>query len=202
MPTDRAAWSDGVLNGLTKKIMEAALDAERTDHLGYERGDPAGRGSGNSRNDTLPKRVLTDAGDVDLDIPRDRNATFNPKLVSKGERRLSQFNELICGLIAKGMSVRDVQDHMAEIYGVDISPSWYPRSPTRYCPSCAPGRRVPSMPCIQSSPAVHDISRHHSRWRESCVATVLSAVDLLDLLEEEGLEQEGGTCQMLIAAKG
>ncbi len=113
---------NGVLRSLTKKIMEAALDAERTDHLGYERGDPAGRGSGNSRNGTTPKRVLTDAGDVDLDIPRDRNGTFEPKLVPKGEPRLSQFNELICGLIAKGMSVRDVQDHMAQIYGVDISP--------------------------------------------------------------------------------
>ncbi len=113
---------NGVLKGLTKKIMEAALDVERTDHLGYERGDPGGRGSGNSRNGTTPKRVLTDAGDVDLDIPRDRNGTFDPKLVPKGERRLSQFNELICGLVAKGMSVRDVQDHMAEIYGVEISP--------------------------------------------------------------------------------
>jgi putative transposase len=113
---------NGVLRGLTKRVMEAALDAERTDHLGYEKGDPAGRGSGNSRNGTTPKRVLTDAGDVDLDVPRDRAGTFEPKLVPKNERRLSQFNELICGLVAKGMSVRDVQDHLHTAYGVDISP--------------------------------------------------------------------------------
>lgn len=113
---------NGVLKGLTKRIMEAALDAERTNHLGYERGDPAGRGSGNSRNGTTPKRVMTDAGDIDLDVPRDRNGTFEPKLVPKNERRLSQFNELICGLVAKGMSVRDVQDHMQTVYGMEISP--------------------------------------------------------------------------------
>jgi putative transposase len=113
---------NGVLREITKRVMEAALDAERTDHLGYERGDPAGRGSGNSRNGTSPKRVLTDAGDIDLDVPRDRAGTFEPKLVPKNERRLSQFNELICGLVAKGMSVRDVQDHLHTAYGVDISP--------------------------------------------------------------------------------
>jgi putative transposase len=112
----------GVLKGLVKQIMEAALDAERTDHLGYERGDPGGRGSGNSRNGTSPKTVLTDAGDVDLEVPRDRKGSFEPKLVPKHARRIEGFNELVCGLIAKGMSVRDVQDHLQQIYGVETSP--------------------------------------------------------------------------------
>lgn len=71
---------DGVIAGLTKSILERALDEELTDHLGYERGDPAGRGSGNSRNGTTPKTVLTDVGAVDLDVPRDRNATFEPAI--------------------------------------------------------------------------------------------------------------------------
>ncbi len=113
---------DGVLTELTKRIMERALDVERTDHLGYERGDPAGRGSGNSRNGTSPKKVLTDAGGIDLDVPRDRNGSFEPKLVPKGQRRMERFNELVCGLVAKGMSTRDVQDHILQVYGVDISP--------------------------------------------------------------------------------
>lgn len=113
---------NGVLHGLTKRIMEAALDAERTDHLGYERGDPAGRGSGNSRNGTSPKTVLTDAGAIGLDVPRDREGTFEPLLVPHGVRRIAKFNELVCGLVAKGMSVRDVQDHLQQIYGVEVSP--------------------------------------------------------------------------------
>jgi putative transposase len=113
---------NGVLRDITKRIMEAALEAERTDHLGYEKGDPFGRGSGNSRNGTTPKRVLTDAGDVELDVPRDRNGTFEPKLVPKHQRRIPQFNELICGLVAKGMSTRDVADHIETVYGVEISP--------------------------------------------------------------------------------
>ena len=113
---------DGVLTGLTKRIMERAIDTELTDHLGYERGDPRGRGSGNSRNGTSAKTVLTDAGGVDLDVPRDRASTFEPKLVPKGERRLSGFNELVCGLVSRGMTTRDVRGHIADVYGVDISP--------------------------------------------------------------------------------
>ncbi len=74
----------GVLSQLTKAIIERALEEERSEHLGYEVGDPAGRGSGNSRNGTFPKRVLTDAGPIDLDIPRDRAGTFEPKLVPNG----------------------------------------------------------------------------------------------------------------------
>lgn len=111
----------GVLTGLTKRITERAIDVELTDHLGYERGDPRGRGSGNSRNGTSPKSVLTDAGGIDLDVPRDRASSFEPRLVPKGERRLSGFNELVCGLVSRGMTTRDVQGHIADVYGVDIS---------------------------------------------------------------------------------
>ncbi|MBI2806344.1 MAG: IS256 family transposase [Planctomycetes bacterium] len=113
---------DGVLTELTKRIMERALDVERSDHLGYERGDPVGNGSGNSRNGTSPKTVLTDGGAVALDVPRDRNGTFEPKLVPKHERRLEGFNELVCSLVARGVSVRDTISHLYEAYGVEISP--------------------------------------------------------------------------------
>jgi putative transposase len=112
----------GLLQQLTKQVLETALDVEMADHLGYERGDPVGRGSGNSRNGTSSKRVHTDVGTVDLVVPRDRNGTFDPKIVAKGQRRLEGFNDRIIALYARGMTVRDIQAHLAEIYDVDVSP--------------------------------------------------------------------------------
>lgn len=113
---------EGLLSEITKAVMERALQAELTDHLGYEAHDPAGRGSGNSRNGTTPKTVLTDLGGVDLEIPRDRNSTFEPKLVPKGTTRLKGFNERVISLYARGMTVRDIQAHIREMYEVEISP--------------------------------------------------------------------------------
>jgi transposase-like protein len=112
---------DGVLTELTSQIMNRAMDIELTDHLGYERGDPAGRGSGNNRNGTTPKTVLTDAGAVPVDVPRDRQGSFEPRLVAKHQRRLEGFNDLVIGLVARGMTVRDVRAHLAEAYQVQIS---------------------------------------------------------------------------------
>jgi putative transposase len=113
---------EGLLTEITKAVMERALQAELTDHLGYDAHDPLGRGSGNSRNGTTPKTVLTDLGAVDLDIPRDRNSSFEPKLVPKGTSRLKGFNERVISLYARGMTVRDIQAHIAEMYQVEISP--------------------------------------------------------------------------------
>ena len=92
----------GVLSLLSKKILERALEEERTEHLGYERGDAAGRGSGNSRNGTTPKRVLTDAGPVDLDVPRDRAGTFEPRIVPTGVTRLAGFSDTIVAWYTNG----------------------------------------------------------------------------------------------------
>lgn len=113
---------DGLLSEVTKAVMERALKAELTYDLGYEEGDPSGRGSGNSRNGSYPKTVLTDIGAVDLDIPRDRNGEFEPRLVPKGVSRLKGFNERVIALYARGLTVRDVQAHLLEIYGVEVSP--------------------------------------------------------------------------------
>lgn len=113
---------DGVLTELTSRIMNRAMDVELSDHLGYERGDPAGIGSGNNRNGTSPKTVLTDAGAIPVAVPRDRNGSFEPQLVAKHQRRLKGFNELVTGLVARGMTVRDTQAHLQEAYGVDVSP--------------------------------------------------------------------------------
>lgn len=112
----------GLLSDLTRRVIERAMDVELTDHLGYERGDPAGRGSGNSRNGSTPKTVLTDAGEVRVKAPRDRNSTFDSKLVPKGQRRLEGFNDLVLSLVAKGMTMRDVCAHLGDAYGVEISP--------------------------------------------------------------------------------
>lgn len=113
---------DGLLSEVTKAVLERALKTELTVELGYEQGDPAGRGSGNSRNGSSPKTVLTGLGAVELDIPRDRNGDFEPKLIPKGQSRLAGFNERIIGMYARGMTVRDIQAHVAEMYQVEISP--------------------------------------------------------------------------------
>lgn len=113
---------EGLLSQVTKAVLERALDEELTGHLGYERGDLGGRGSGNSRNGSTPKSVHTDVGTVELDIPRDRNGDFEPRIVPKGSKRLKGFNQRIIALYARGMTVRDIRAHLTEIYGVDVSP--------------------------------------------------------------------------------
>ncbi len=113
---------DGLLSQVTKAVLERALAEEMTGHLGYEKHDPAGRGSGNSRNGMTPKTVLTDAGAVDLAVPRDRAGTFEPQIVRKGQTRLEGFNERIIALYARGMTTRDIRAHLREMYDVDVSP--------------------------------------------------------------------------------
>lgn len=113
---------DGVLTAMTSQVMNRALEEELTGHLGYENGDPAGWGSGNNRNGYSAKTVLTDAGAVPLKVPRDRNGEFEPVLVPKHQRRLSGFNDMICGLLARGMTTRDICDQIEDTYQAEISP--------------------------------------------------------------------------------
>jgi putative transposase len=112
---------EGVLTELTSRIMNRALETEMTHHLGYEKGDPSGWGSGNNRNGGYEKNVLTDAGSIPVRVPRDRDSSFEPALIPKHKRRLSGFNDLVTGLVARGMTTRDVQAHIADVYQVDIS---------------------------------------------------------------------------------
>jgi putative transposase len=112
---------DGLLSGLTKNVLEAGLEAEMSEHLGYDRHDPAGKNSGNSRNGTRSKKVLTDVGPVDIEVPRDRDGSFEPQLVRKHQRRLSGVDEMVISLVAKGLTTGEVQAHMAEVYGTDVS---------------------------------------------------------------------------------
>lgn len=118
---------DGLLASLQKAVLERALDAELTEHLGYERGDAAGNGSGNSRNGTTPKTLHTETGSIDLEVPRDRAATFHPLIVPKGTTRLDGFNDRIISLYAAGMTVRDIQGHLADMYQVEVSPDMISR---------------------------------------------------------------------------
>jgi Transposase, Mutator family len=102
----------GLLTQLTQRVLERALDVEMADHLGYEAGDPAGHGSGNSRNGRTRKTVLTDIGPVPITVPRDRNGTFQPQAVPKRQRRLDGLNDAIVSLYARGMTVRDIRAHL------------------------------------------------------------------------------------------
>jgi putative transposase len=113
---------DGLLTQLTQRVLDRALDVELAEHLGYEKGDPGGRGSGNNRNGVTIKTVLTDIGAVPVSVPRDRNGEFEPQIIPKYARRLSGFNEQVLSLYARGMSVRDIRSHLAGLYGVQVSP--------------------------------------------------------------------------------
>jgi|FLOH01.1.fsa_nt_gi putative transposase len=114
---------NGAIAELTKRLLERGLNEELSDHLGYEAGDPTGRGSGNNRNGTSAKTVLTEIGAVNLDIPRDRNGSFEPQLVPTHSRRMEQFNTNIVHLYARGLSTRDIRRELKRMYHVDVSPT-------------------------------------------------------------------------------
>jgi putative transposase len=124
MRTDgvRLSGPGGFLTEMLKAVLERGLQAELTEHLGYDKHDPAGKGSGNSRNGSTPKTLLTEVGPVGLDVPRDRAGTFAPALVPKGERRLGGLSDIIISLYAGGMTVRDICHHLQRVYGTDLSP--------------------------------------------------------------------------------
>jgi putative transposase len=113
---------DGLLKQLTKAVLETALNEEMTEHLGYEKHDPAGAGSGNIRNGSRGKSVLTEStGQVEIDVPRDRAGTFEPQIVRKRQRRLNGVDEVVLSLYAKGLTTGEISAHFAEIYGASVS---------------------------------------------------------------------------------
>jgi putative transposase len=113
--------SDGLLTALMRTVLQTGLEVEMADHLGYGPHDPAGRGTGNSRNGSYPKTVATEIGDIELRVPRDRNATFDPVTVPKHVRRLDGLNANVLSLYAKGLTTGEIQAHLLEIYGTELS---------------------------------------------------------------------------------
>jgi putative transposase len=114
---------NGLLKELQKRLLEKALGAEMTVHLGYEKHDPVGKNSGNSRNGTSAKTMKGEFGKLPLEVPRDRNGTFEPQIVGKGQRRFEGFDQAIISLYARGLTTREIEGHLLEIYGVEVSPA-------------------------------------------------------------------------------
>jgi putative transposase len=111
----------GLLGQLTKMVVESALEGELDDHLGYGKNNPAGRNGGNSRNGHRAKTVLTDTGPVEITVPRDRDSSFEPKIVAKRQRRLTGVDEMVISLSAKGLTHGEISAHLAEVYGAEVS---------------------------------------------------------------------------------
>ena len=114
---------DGLIGQLTARVIERALGAEMDEHLGYAKGDPAGNGSGNSRNGSYRKSVTATSGPVRISVPRDRNSDFEPRVVAKGQRRVGAVDDMILSLYSRGMTTRDIHAHIAEVYGAEVSPA-------------------------------------------------------------------------------
>jgi transposase-like protein len=112
---------DGLLTGMVREVLQAGLDVEMTEHLGYEHYEPVGRNSGNSRNGSYPKTVKTDVGPVELRVPRDREGTFEPVTVPKHVRRLEGLGANVLSLYAKGLTTGEIQAHLVEIYDTEVS---------------------------------------------------------------------------------
>jgi len=113
----------GLLKQLTKALVERAMKAEMTAHLGYEKHDPTGKKSGNSRNGKSKKTIKGEFGNMEIAVPRDRNSTFEPVIIPKGETRFTGFDDKIISMYARGMTTRDIQGHLQELYGVEVSPT-------------------------------------------------------------------------------
>jgi putative transposase len=114
---------NGLLKQLTKALLERALSAELTEHVGYAKHDPAGNNSGNSRNGKTKKSLKGDFGEIELETPRDRNGSFEPQIVAKGQTRFTGFDDKIISMYSRGMTTREIEGHLKEMYGIEVSPT-------------------------------------------------------------------------------
>ncbi|GAB2785437.1 hypothetical protein GCM10027073_17400 [Streptomyces chlorus] len=150
----------GLLQQLTKRLLESALEGEITDHLGYDKHDPAGKNGGNSRNGTRGKTVLTEVGPVEISVPRDRDGTFEPKIVRKRQKRLSGVDEMVISLSAKGLTTGEVQAHLAEVRTAESSAPREGRGHrrSRDCASLHQGVPLTRGRCSVAPPPAHTTS--------------------------------------------
>src|SRR6187431_2925490 len=112
---------NGLLNQLTKRVLEAALEEEMSAHLGYDKHDPVGRNHANSRNGVRAKTVLNEIGPVEIEVPRDTDASFQPQIVKKRQRRLTGVDEIVLSLTARGLTTGEISAHFVEVYGASVS---------------------------------------------------------------------------------
>jgi len=124
LTAEQITGENGLLKHLTKRIIEKAMSSEMDQHLGYAKSDPAGKNSGNSRNGKSKKAIITDQGTVSIEVPRDRNGEYEPQIVKKHQRRFEGFDDKIISMYGRGMTTRDIQAHLKDIYGVDVSPEF------------------------------------------------------------------------------
>jgi putative transposase len=162
---------DGLLKQLTKTVLETALNQEMTEHLGYEKHGPAASGTGNVRNGTRSKTVLTEAtGQVPIEVPRDRDGSFEPQIVKKRQRRLSGVDEMVLSLYAKGLTTGEISAHFHEIYGASVSKETISRitdkvieEMTDWCNRPLDGGRflgvVANLGCSWLVPSSHELGR-------------------------------------------
>jgi putative transposase len=187
----------GLLAGLTKRVLEVALEAELTDHVGYRAYDPAGHHSGNSRNGTRTKTVLTDIGPVELDVPRDRAGTFEPVIVPKRQRRLGGVDQMVLSLSAKGLTHGEISAHLEDIYGAKVSKETITRITDRVLETMTDWQNRP----LDAVYPVMFIDAIHVKVREGQVAnrpiyvaigvTVDGERDILGLWAGDGGKGEG-----------
>ena len=119
---EQITGQNGLIQQLTKMIIETAMNAEMTDHLGYEKSEKSSVSTGNYRNGKSSKKVITSNGEIEIEIPRDRNGEFEPQIIKKHQKRFDMFDDKIISMYARGMTTRDIQGHLEEIYGVEVSP--------------------------------------------------------------------------------
>lgn len=124
LTADQITGENGLLKILTKRIVEKAMNVEMEEHLGYAKHDPTGRNNGNSRNGKSKKSIITDQGDLEIEVPRDRDGEFEPQIIKKHQRRFEGFDDKIISMYGRGMTTRDIQDHLGDIYGVEVSPEF------------------------------------------------------------------------------
>ena len=189
----------GLLKALTKTVIETALDEELAEHLGYDKHDPVGLNRGNSRNGKRAKTVLTDSGEVDIEVPRDRHGSFEPVIVAKRQRRLSGIDAIVLSLYARGLTTGDIAAHFAEIYGAQVSKDTISRITDRVVEEMQAWTSRPLEPgrilvivanhrrCMLTRPSLHGFVRCSIAEAESGTIVELGG-DVAELVGGPGVE--------------
>ena len=186
----------GLLTGLTKTVLETALEAEMTEHLGYEAHQATGRDGGNSRNGTRAKTVLTEIGPVEIEVPRDRDSSFEPVIVKKRQRRLDGIDEIVLSLTARGLTTGEVAAHFDEVYGAKVSRDTISRITDKVLEEMTEWQNRPldagQIPVVVANPERED-SGCHAMHRTRCRRRRRSSTSNLSARGFAGQKPPGGS---------